>query len=54
MQGKEENVLISSDKLKEFLKKLQVWKLYVEKESLKMFPLLFDINPYINPVHKVT
>lgn len=45
MQGKEENVLTSSDKLKGFLKKLQVWKLHVEKKSLKMFPLTFDIDP---------
>jgi hypothetical protein len=45
MQGKEENVLTSSDKLKGFLKKLEVWKRHVEKKSLKMFPLTFDIDP---------
>jgi len=45
MQGKKENVLTSSDKLKGFLKKLQVWKRHVENKSLKMFPLTFDIDP---------
>ncbi|KAL4104841.1 hypothetical protein QTP88_020117 [Uroleucon formosanum] len=45
MQGKEENFLTSSDKLKGFLKKLQVWKRHVENKSLKMFPLTFDIDP---------
>ena len=45
IQGKEENVLTSSDKLKGFLKKLQVWKRHVENKSLKMFPLTFDMDP---------
>ncbi|CAI6350853.1 unnamed protein product [Macrosiphum euphorbiae] len=45
MQGKKEKVLTSSDKLKGFLKKLQVWKLHVENKSLQMFPLTFDIDP---------
>lgn len=45
MQGKEANVLTSSDKLKGFLKKLQVWKRHVENKSLKMFPLTYDIDP---------
>ncbi|KAF0749124.1 SCAN domain-containing protein 3-like [Aphis craccivora] len=45
MQGKEENILTSSDKLKGFLKKLQVWKRHVENKSLKMFPLTYDIEP---------
>ncbi|KAL4097260.1 hypothetical protein QTP88_022063 [Uroleucon formosanum] len=45
VQGKEENVLTSSDKLKGFLKKLKVWKRHVENKSLKMFPLIFDIDP---------
>jgi len=37
IQGKEENVLTSSDKLKGFLKKLQVWKRHVENKNLRCF-----------------
>ncbi|CAI6373511.1 unnamed protein product [Macrosiphum euphorbiae] len=45
IQGKEENVLTSSDKFKGFLKILQVLKRHVENKSLKMFPLIIDIDP---------
>lgn len=46
MQGKQENVLTSSDKLTGFLKKLRIWKLHVEKKNLKMFPLTFEVDPH--------
>jgi hypothetical protein len=44
MQGKEENVLTSSDKLTGFLRKLRIWKLQVEKKNLRMFPLTCKID----------
>ena len=39
MQGKEENILTSTDKIKAFQKKLQIWKSTAIKGSLEMFPL---------------
>jgi hypothetical protein len=39
MQGKEENILTSSDKLNGFVRKMQLWKSKVEKGELEMFPL---------------
>jgi hypothetical protein len=44
MQGKEENMLTSSDKLTRFLRKLRIWKLQVEKKNLQMFPSTYDIR----------
>ena len=46
MQGKQENVLTSSDKLIGFLRKLRIWKLQVEKKNLQMFPLTFEVDPH--------
>ena len=40
MQGKGENVLTSTDKIKAFQKKLHVWKSTAIKGSLEMFPLV--------------
>ncbi|XP_040187942.1 SCAN domain-containing protein 3-like [Rana temporaria] len=39
MQGKEENLLTSSDKLRGFRSKLTLWRSFVEQGSLEMFPL---------------
>jgi len=44
MQGKEENILSSSDKLNGFLRKMQLWKSKVEKGELEMFPLTVDTD----------
>jgi hypothetical protein len=46
MQGKEENVLTSSDKLNGFLRKLKIWKSQVEKKQLQMFPLASKADPH--------
>ena len=40
MQGKGENVLTSTDKIKAFQKKLHIWKSTAIKGSLEMFPLV--------------
>jgi hypothetical protein len=45
MQGKEQNVLTSSDKLTGFLRKLRIWKLQLEKKNLQMFPLTSKVDP---------
>lgn len=45
MQGREENLLTSSDKLNGFLRKLKIWKLQVEKKHFEMFPLASDADP---------
>jgi len=37
MQGKEENILTSSDKLNGFLRKMQLWKSYLKRVNLKCF-----------------
>lgn len=42
MQGKEENILTSTDKTKAFQRKLQIWKRTAIKGSLEMFPLISD------------
>ncbi|XP_057203009.1 SCAN domain-containing protein 3-like [Triplophysa rosa] len=39
MQGRNENVLTSTDKLHGFRSKLALWRQHVEKGSLEMFPL---------------
>jgi hypothetical protein len=46
MQGKEENVLTSSDKLTGFLRKHRIWKLQVERKNLQMFPLTSKVDPH--------
>jgi hypothetical protein len=46
MQGKEENVLTSSDKLTGFLRKLRIWKLQQEKKNLQMFPLTSKVDSH--------
>ena len=38
MQGKNENILTCSDKLKEFKEKIVRWKNKLIRESLEMFP----------------
>ena len=40
MQGKGENVLTSTDKIKAFQKKLHIWKSTAIEGSLEMFPLV--------------
>lgn len=37
VQGKEENLFTSSDKLNVFLKKIDVWKSKVENKAIEMF-----------------
>jgi hypothetical protein len=44
MQGKEENILTSSDKRNGFLREMQLWKSGVEKGELEMFPLTVDTD----------
>jgi hypothetical protein len=44
MQGKEENILTSSDKLNGFLRKIQLLKSNVEKGKHEMFPLIVDTD----------
>jgi hypothetical protein len=46
MQGNEENVLASSDKLNGFLRKLKIWKSQVENKQLQMFPLTSEADPH--------
>lgn len=46
MQGKQESMLTSSDKLTGFLNELTVWKLHAGKKYLKMFPGNFEIDPH--------
>lgn len=45
MQGKDENILTSSDKLNGFLRKINLWISHVEKKQLQMFPLTADVDP---------
>ena len=40
MQGQEENILTSTDKIKAFQRKLQIWKRTAMEGSLEMFPLV--------------
>ena len=40
MQGKEENILTSTDKMKVFQRKLQIWKRKAVEGNLEMFPLV--------------
>lgn len=40
MQGKKENILTSTDKIKKFQRKPQIWKRKVVEESLEVFPLV--------------
>jgi hypothetical protein len=39
MQGKEQNLFTSSDKLHGFLRKIKIWKARVRYSDLEMFPL---------------
>jgi hypothetical protein len=47
MQGKEQNLFTSSDKLHGFLRKIKIWKAIVENSELKMFSLTADTDPEI-------
>lgn len=40
MQGKEENILVSQDKMVAFKDKLNLWLRHIEENNLEMFPLL--------------
>ena len=40
MQGKEENILTSTDKIKAIHRKLQIWKITAMEGSLEMLPLV--------------
>ena len=42
MQGREENIVTSTDKIKVFRKKLQIWKRTAIEGCLKMFPLVIN------------
>ena len=46
MQGRNENILSSTDKINAFRKKVTIWKKHIAAENLKMFPssLLFKKN----------
>jgi hypothetical protein len=44
LQGPGENVLISSDKILGFKRKLNVWKNHVMNGNLEMFPLLLGLQ----------
>jgi hypothetical protein len=48
MQGKEQNLFTSSDKLHGFFRKIKIWKAKVENSDLEMFPLTADTDPEIN------
>ena len=39
MQGRNENLLTSKDKINGFCSKVQLWQQYVETGNLEMFPL---------------
>jgi hypothetical protein len=45
MQGKDENILTSYDKLNGFLRKINLWISHVEKKQLQMFPLTANVDP---------
>jgi hypothetical protein len=47
MQGNEQNLFTSSDKLHGFLRKNKIWKGKVENSDLEMVPLTADTNPEI-------
>jgi hypothetical protein len=47
MQGKEQNLFTSRDKLHGFLRKIKIKKAKVEKSDLEMFPLSADTDPEI-------
>jgi hypothetical protein len=47
MQGKEQNLFTSSDKLHGFSGNIKIWKAKVESSDLKMFPLTADTDPEI-------
>jgi hypothetical protein len=47
MQGKEQNLFTSSDKLYGFFIKIKIWKAKVKNSDLEMFPLTADTDPEI-------
>jgi hypothetical protein len=47
MQGKEQNLFTSSDKLYGFLRKIKIWKAKVENGDLEIFLLTADTDPEI-------
>ena len=48
MQGPQMHSLIQNDKVKPFIKKLEVWKLNLQKNKYDMFPLLYDVCAGVN------
>jgi len=44
MQGRKENILTSTDKIKAFQKKLTIWKKRAAAGSVKMFPTVVERN----------
>jgi hypothetical protein len=44
LQGARENVLISSEKMLGFKRKLNLWKNHIAKGNIKMFPLLLGLE----------
>ena len=44
MQGRNENILSSTDKLNVFRKKVTVWKKRIAAENLEMFPSTLERN----------
>ncbi len=44
MQGPNENILTSTDKIIAFQNKLKVWKKYISRGNVEMFPLLYELR----------
>ena len=50
MQGRYENLLTSTDKIKGFRSKVQLWQQHVKNNSLEMFPLSQKCQKNVNTV----
>lgn len=48
MQGPQMHSLIQKDKVKAFIKKLELWKSNLQKNKLDMFPHLYDISAKVS------
>ena len=48
MQGPQMHSLIQTDRVKAFFKKLELWKLNLQKNKFDMFPLLNDVCARVN------
>ena len=44
MQGRNENLLTSTDKINGFRSKVQIWQQHVKNKTLEMFQILFARN----------